>query len=100
MQRAPSLSLDAVDEGSELPPPFSAAAYANHSCARTTLPSELLIRAHGFEPGSADDCTDRSVNIWECLAPLAHSTPALASTKRPLGVPRSSSGQGLDFVEC
>lgn len=56
----------------------------------------------GFEPANADDCTDRSVNIWECLGPLAYSTPHVGPTKSTwrLGVPRSPSGQGLDFVEC
>ncbi len=50
MQRGPSISLDAVDEGSVVEsspvPHFSAAAFANHTYP--VLPSELLIRNANF----------------------------------------------------
>ncbi|BDA48233.1 Triacylglycerol lipase SDP1 [Coccomyxa sp. Obi] len=96
MQRGPSISLDAVDEGSVVEsspvPRFSAAAFANHTYP--VLPSELLIRNASFSTAAADDCTDRSVNIGECLRPLAS-----IGRQQPLTFTRSPSNQGLDCVE-
>ncbi len=99
----PSHSLDAVDEGSVVAgspvPPFSAAAFANYTANHTypVLPSELLIRNANFSNAAPDDCTDRSVNIGECLRPLASIG---GRQNRPLSFNRSPSNQGLDCVEC
>lgn len=46
------------------------------------------------QTAAADDCTDRSVNIGECLQPLAS-----IGRQRPLTFTRSPSNQGLDCVE-
>jgi hypothetical protein len=61
------------------------------------LPSELLIRNASFSTAAADDCTDRSVNIGECLRPLASIG---GRQNHPLTFNRSPSEQGLDCVEC
>lgn len=50
-----------------------------------------------MQTAAADDCTDRSVNIGECLRPLASSV----GRSGPLfGIARIPSNQGLDCVEC
>lgn len=49
----------------------------------------------------ADDCTDRSVNIWEVLVPLASASHLPGGRRRGLSsMQRSPSNQGLDYVEC
>lgn len=71
MQRGPSISLDAVDEGSVVEsspvPHFSAAAFANHTYP--VLPSELLIRNANFTV-RVFPCASCCVAL--CKKPLVH----------------------------
>ena len=60
--------------------------------------ADVHLRMLCAQPGMADDCTDRSVQIWEVLGPLASASHMGA--RRSLMMQRSPSTQGLDYVEC